>query len=163
MYHCCVIRKVNCRGVYLGLGSNLANRKRNLMMAVTLLKRCRGISFVRLSSIYETEAWGREQRPFLNAVVAIGTSLSPQVLLELVKKIENRLRRRRRFKWSERTLDIDILLYRKRSLRRSNLTIPHKYITERLFVLEPLAELDASIRLNGESIEEIIGRLKESR
>ncbi len=139
-----------CRYVYIGLGSNLANRMRNIRMAVALLKRSRGIRFVRISSIYETDPWGNtRQGRFLNAVARVGTGLSPRGLLHLLQRIEKRLGRKRRFKWSPRTIDLDILLFGRLRCTGTDLTIPHKYITERMFVMVPLAELDNSIRLNG--------------
>jgi 2-amino-4-hydroxy-6-hydroxymethyldihydropteridine diphosphokinase len=129
---------------YLGLGSNLGQREANLVQAVHFLARSPQVEVLRSSSIYETEPWGFIDQPrFLNAVVEITTSLQPVSLLELAKTIEGEVGREPTFRWGPRHIDIDILLYADGVIHQDNpdLQIPHARMTERAFVLVPLAEL----------------------
>lgn len=126
--------------VYLGLGSNLGDRKQNLAQALELLSQQAEIE--QLSPIYETEPVGFEAQPlFLNAVCRISTRLSPNKLLAFAKKIEAALGRKPSFPNAPRTVDIDILFYGNRIIKSTNLTIPHPRLTQRAFMLIPLAEI----------------------
>ena len=125
---------------YLSLGSNLGNREKYLEQARTFLKELGKIK--KESSVLETPAWGKTNQPnFLNQVILIETKLFPHDLLKECQKIENKLGRERKVKWGARTIDIDILFYDNLVLNEENLTIPHPYISEREFVLEPLNEI----------------------
>jgi len=155
-----MLKSVYAKGVFLSLGSNVGNRRSNILRALTFLNRSAGIRVVKVSSLYATKPWGyQNQRMFLNAVVEVRTVKNPHALLESLLKVERRLGRYRRTRWGPRTLDIDILIYNRQRVNKRDLTIPHKYITERLFVLIPLAELDPAIRLNGFGIVKLIERL----
>ena len=127
---------------YLGLGANLGDRQANLRAATALLEsvgRCRVIA---RSSIYETRPVGITDQPdFLNAVVAVETSLCPEALLELCLSVEKRLGRQRTIRWGPRVIDIDILLYDGIQVRTDNLIVPHPELAKRAFVLVPLAEI----------------------
>lgn len=126
--------------VYLGLGSNLGSREANLLAALRLLGR--EVKLRQISSIYETEPLGyREQPWFLNLVCAGLTRLDPQELLNFVKWIERRLGRRPSFPNAPRSIDIDLLFYGNQVIDTATLTIPHPRLTQRLFVLVPLAEI----------------------
>ncbi len=126
--------------VYLGLGSNLGDRMRNLTLAVERLSQ--KVDVAGISSIYETKPFGYEDQPlFLNAVVAAVTELAPAELLDFVKQIEGYLGRKPAFRNAPRPIDIDILLYGDLVIQTSDLTIPHPGIAERAFVLVPLAEI----------------------
>lgn len=126
--------------VYLGLGSNLGDRKQNLAQALELLSQQAEIEQV--SSVYETEPVGFKEQPlFLNAVCRIATSLSPAKLLAFAKKIESALGRVPSFANAPRPIDIDILCYGNRIIKSTDLTIPHPRLTQRAFVLIPLAEI----------------------
>ncbi len=127
---------------YLGLGSNLGDRQRNLEQAVAALKRTPGIQLARVSSFRLTPPFGVQDQPeFLNAVVEIMTELEPTSLLTAVKDIETKLGRVPSYRWGPRRIDIDILLYDHLRWESPELTIPHPGILERPFVMEPLAEL----------------------
>lgn len=127
---------------YLGLGSNLGNRKKNIKKALGYLAKTRGIKIEKTSRLYETEPiGGPPQGKFLNAAVRIKTSLSPQLLLKSIKKIENDLGRKESVRWAPREIDLDILLYGDRIIKQKNLIIPHPRMFEREFVLKPLREI----------------------
>lgn len=111
-----------------------------------------------VSSIYETKPFGlKEQDNFLNAVVSIKTSHSPQVLYILLKEIEKELGRTDTVKWGPREIDLDILFYNDLIYTDENITIPHGGINERDFVLVPLCELDplAKHPITGMAVSEI--------
>lgn len=125
---------------YLGLGSNLGDRRLNLSKAVELLSKRMHVECV--SSLYETEPTGYLDQPgFLNAVCEVITSLPPEGLLALAKEIEIALGRIPSFKDGPRSIDIDILFYGEKVVDYPQLNIPHPRIEERAFVLVPLAEI----------------------
>ncbi len=129
---------------YLCLGSNIENRVTFIQQATGLLVESEHVKIIRSSTIYETEPWGnKDQKWFLNAVIEVKTKLSPQELLDLCLDVETKLGRTRdeNTKWGARNIDIDILLYNEDIIREDNLTIPHKHMHERAFVLVPLLEL----------------------
>jgi 2-amino-4-hydroxy-6-hydroxymethyldihydropteridine diphosphokinase len=128
--------------VFLGLGSNLGERKENLRAALNLLSELPETSVARVSEFVETEPWGVvDQPPFLNAVAEIRTELEPEALLEALKAIEWQVGRVPTYRWGPREIDVDLLLYGERALRTGRLTLPHPSILERPFVLEPLQEI----------------------
>ena len=146
--------------VYLGLGSNLGDRKQNLARALELLSQ--HLKIEQVSSIYETEPVGYEQQPlFLNAVCRISTELNPEKLLRLAKKIEAKLGRAPSFPNAPRPIDIDILLYGDEVFSDKELTIPHPRLAERAFVLMPLAEIapDLVHPKNEKTIKELLDDL----
>jgi 2-amino-4-hydroxy-6-hydroxymethyldihydropteridine diphosphokinase len=128
---------------YIALGSNLGDRQANLEEAVGRLAAARGVTVVRRSATYETAPVGGPagQGPYLNAAIEVTTSLSPSQLLALCQAIEAGLGRVRGDKDGPRTIDLDILLYGEQRVAEPRLTIPHPRLHERLFVLEPLAEI----------------------
>lgn len=92
--------------------------------------------------VYETQAWGMTDQPdFLNQVLEVATTLSPEELLEQIKQIEQQMGRERRVKWGERLIDIDILFYEQAVIYTEKLKIPHPFLHERNFVLIPLQEI----------------------
>jgi len=146
--------------VYLGLGSNLGDRRQNLVQALNLISQ--HVEIIKLSSIYETEPVGYTQQPlFLNAVCCISTKQSPEQLLILFKKIENRMGRVPSFTNSPRIIDIDILFYDNKTVSTPELTIPHPRITERAFVLVPMLEIAPELTHpgNGSTIQELADNL----
>lgn len=136
--------------VYLGLGGNVGDPHYYLRRAIALLAAQPAIKVERVSPFLETEPVGYlEQANFLNGVVQITTSLTPQELLTATQSIENKLGRVRTVRWGPRTIDIDILLYGELILASADLTIPHPRMLERAFVLQPLAMIAPELRIPG--------------
>jgi GTP cyclohydrolase-4 len=134
--------------VYLGLGTNLGDRQANLAEARGRLEEVFTIEGA--SSVYETEPWGFEDQPaFLNQVLVGLTDLPPDALLTSVKAIEGQMGRKPSFRYGPRLIDIDILIYDQVQLDSPSLTLPHPRLTERAFVLIPLAELAPDLRIPG--------------
>lgn len=129
---------------YLGLGTNLGNKRRNLITAAALLAERVG-DILALSGFYETEPWGFDsENTFLNAALKLRTSLSPSALLTVTQAIEKELGRTVKSKdfYQDRVIDIDILLYDDLVLDTVDLKIPHPLMVKRAFVLNPLSEID---------------------
>lgn len=128
--------------VFLGLGANLGDRCQNFKKAFQLLEKNPANKIKRMSSIYETEPIGVEEQPlFLNAVAEVETSLSPRQFLKFILEIENILGRTRETRYSPREIDLDILFFDDLIISEDDLVVPHPLISERAFVLVPLAEL----------------------
>jgi 2-amino-4-hydroxy-6-hydroxymethyldihydropteridine diphosphokinase len=129
--------------VYLGLGSNIGDKVNFIKSAETGISKLTGTKVLRSSSIYKTEPWGiKNQDFFLNSVLEIETTLEPQVLLSELKKIESELGRKKRNKWYEREIDIDILFFNNLVISNRFVNIPHPEIQNRNFVLIPMCELN---------------------
>jgi 2-amino-4-hydroxy-6-hydroxymethyldihydropteridine diphosphokinase len=130
---------------YVGLGANLGDRE------AAILDAAERLGAVRLSTIRETEPWGYvDQPPFLNAVAEVDTDLSPRELLDRLLGIERSLGRLRLGpRWGPRTIDLDLLLYGDAVVDEPGLVVPHPRLHERLFVLEPLNELDPALKIPG--------------
>ena len=142
--------------VFLGIGGNLGDRRELLRSAVDGIQQV--LHEVRVSSLYETAAWGVTDQPaFLNAVVRGQTSLEPLELLDAMQAIENELGRIREQHWGPRLIDIDILLYGAEMIDEPRLKVPHPYMTQRGFVLRPLADLAAGLTLpDGSLVGELL-------
>jgi len=128
---------------YLGIGSNLGNRRRYILLATKKIRSLRGCRLIASSRIIETSPVGgpRHQGKFLNAAVKIETTLAATDLLDRLKRIERELGRVKTARNGPRTIDLDILFYGNVSVRTKDLDIPHPRIFEREFVLKPLLEL----------------------
>jgi 2-amino-4-hydroxy-6-hydroxymethyldihydropteridine diphosphokinase len=135
---------------YLSLGSNLGDRRQNLVRALAELVKA-GVEVVRSSSIYETEPQDIKDQPaFLNAVLAVKSELSPFSLLELTQGIERAMgRTRSEIPKGPRLIDIDILLLGNFIVEDEHLTIPHRHMLNRRFVLEPLVAIAPDLRYPG--------------
>ena len=127
---------------YLLLGGNLGDRIEYLRRGVDLLRRDVG-NVQTVSSVYESEPWGFDDPQwFLNQVAAVETNLSPIELLSRIQQIEEHLGRRRTHNYYQaRTIDIDIILYGNLVINTPELIIPHPLMCERMFVLQPMAEI----------------------
>ena len=127
--------------IYIGIGSNLGNRIENITKAKYFLD-LNGINITKSSSYYETLSWPDPNKPkFINIVAQSNTKASPEKLLKIFKSIEKKLGRKKKSKNSPRTCDIDIISYNQKILT-GNITIPHKRMHRRNFVLIPLFELN---------------------
>ena len=134
---------------YLGLGSNVGERREHLEAAVRALP-AHGVRVLASSSVYETEPVGEvlDQREFFNAVIRIETALSPEGLLEACKSVERALGRvHGGVRHGPRPIDVDVLLLGDLEHRSARLTLPHEQVTSRRFVLVPLLEIDPEVTL----------------
>jgi len=128
--------------VYLSIGSNMGDKKENLLQAVRMLEEDDETMVVRQSSFIKTEPVGyTEQADFLNGALELRTLRSPERLLDLIGEIEQKLKRERVVHWGPRTIDLDIILYNDEVIQTERLTIPHVEMADRMFVLEPLCEI----------------------
>ena len=129
------------QNVFLGLGSNIGDRKNNIQQTISKIEHCIG-EIAAQSSLYKTAAWGKtDQSYFINQVIKISTPLSPIDLLDQVLRVERQRGRIRKEKWGARSIDIDILFYGSEIIELPRLLIPHPFIAERRFVLAPMHEL----------------------
>lgn len=135
---------VGSERVYLSLGSNVGRRPENLRRALDLIGRELGIRVVKVSRLYSTSPVGYTlQRDFLNGAIELRTRLAPRDLLDRLKRIEVRMGKNTPFCNGPRRIDIDVVLFGRRQVLESGLTIPHPRMQDRRFVLEPLAEIAA--------------------
>ena len=149
--------------VYLGLGSNLGERRLNLRRACSALASF--MQVIRVSRVYQTPPWGYTDQPaFLNQVLEAQTELGPLDLLARLKSIETRLGRTPSFQYGPRLIDIDILFYGSQQVNLPNLVIPHPRLPERAFMLVPLAELapDLLYPALGLTIRQLLARVDPS-
>lgn len=127
--------------VFLILGGNLGERKKNLDEAISLLGKKAG-NVKRFSSVYETQPWGVKDQPhYFNQVIEMLTDLSAQGLMTELLQIEKKMGRVREKKYGSRTIDIDILFFNDAIINTESLTVPHPRLHERRFVLEPMNEI----------------------
>jgi 2-amino-4-hydroxy-6-hydroxymethyldihydropteridine diphosphokinase len=130
--------------VYLGLGSNIKDKEEHLKKAILLIKDFCMVNAV--SPLYLTEPVGfPDQDWFLNCAVEIETDVDPQTLLSKIKSIERKLRRKKTIKNGPRSIDIDILFYGDLVMHTKQLVIPHPRLQERLFVLQPMLDLNPTL------------------
>jgi len=146
--------------VYIGLGSNLAEPRRQLRGALDALTCIRDSQLAAVSSLYLSDPLGPADQPrYNNAVAALDTSLSPLALLDALQAIElAQGRERKAERWGPRTLDLDILLFGNRLISEPRLTAPHYHMHARAFVLYPLAEIaPAELKLaDGRTLAELL-------
>ncbi len=151
--------------VYLGLGTNIGNRRGNLVKAAALLAERVG-DILALSGFMETEPWGFEsENLFLNAAIKMETPLTPDELLSATQAIEREMGREKKSDgtYHDRVIDIDILLYDNRVIEQPGLIVPHPLMQERLFVMAPLAEIAPFERhpLLGQTFMELADSLRD--
>lgn len=131
---------------FIGIGSNVGNRIENIRKAVSSISENKEVELISASSVYESLPFGNHnQKNFFNAVIKLKTSLTHYELFDFLKKIELKLGRISREHWGPREIDLDILLFDDLILSDDVLTLPHKGMHLRDFVLLPLAEIDKSV------------------
>lgn len=150
--------------VFIGLGSNIGDRKKNMEEAMRLLDTPPDIKVEKESSLYTTEPIGFVgQDWFLNSVIEVSTLLSPKALLHRCQAIEEQMGRVRTMLWGPRTIDLDILLYGEEIVEDDELIIPHPNMHKRGFVLVPFAEIAPEVihpKLNKKA-SELLRQLKD--
>ena len=145
---------------FLGLGSNLGDRRAQLAAALRELAAHPAVSIVHGSSVYESKPVGVTGQPdFLNLVVQIETTLEPLDLLAVCLRTEMLLGRERRERWGPRTIDIDVLSYGEVALNDEHLTLPHPRMHERSFVVVPLAEISPDFEIDGMKARDLAVRV----
>jgi len=128
--------------VFIGIGSNRGHRRRNCLSAMESLDNAPELKLIHVSPFYETVPWGfAGQRPFVNAVIEVRTTLGPKGLLSFLKKLERVLGRERAGRWGPRVIDLDILFFGNRLINEPRLIVPHPRLHERAFVMVPMGEI----------------------
>jgi len=152
---------------YIGLGSNLGERRANVEEAMTRIGALPGTRVVRSSSLYESEPLGDAKTWFVNAAVEIDTELQADALLKQLLAIEEAMGRKRvkGKKWGSRIIDLDILLFDQDVIEKRALKVPHPELHKRRFVLLPLAELAPQVihPQLGQSISTLLATLKDDK
>ncbi|WP_244919055.1 2-amino-4-hydroxy-6-hydroxymethyldihydropteridine diphosphokinase [Weissella viridescens] len=127
---------------YIGLGSNMGDSQATLRQVIADLDANPNIQVLARSPLYQTDPVGNvDQDQFVNAVIKIGTTLTPEALLDVLHELEQKYHRVRTVHWGPRTLDLDIELYNDVTLQTQSLDIPHREMFNRLFVLVPLLDV----------------------
>lgn len=149
--------------ILIGLGSNLGDRKKNILTAIQKLSQGEDISIDRVSSLYETKPVGVTNQPdFINGAIGISTNLSPRALLAVCLSVECEMGRIRDERWGPRNIDIDILVYHDLIIQDEVLQIPHPRLCERAFVLIPLQEIARDIKVDqGLTPEELLSKIHD--
>ncbi len=150
---------------YIGLGSNLADPQGQISSALAMLEQLEHCLVSKVSALYFSRPMGPQDQPdYMNAVVAIETSLSPLDLLDQLQSIENTAGRvRKENRWGARVLDLDILLYDQQLINTERLTIPHYGMKLREFVLLPLAEIANELILpDGDSVKILAEQIEKN-
>lgn len=144
---------------FIGLGANLDQPLAQLRQALTALKMLPNTQFVSASAFYTSKPMGPQDQPdYVNAVAAIDSQLTPEALLDQLQLIEQQQGRQRKAnRWGPRTLDLDILLYGQQTINTERLTVPHYGLTQREFVLFPLAEIAPDLILpDGTTLQHLL-------
>ncbi len=152
-------QKAHDEEIVLSLGSNLGRREEAILEAIRRLYNTDGISIETVSSLYETDPVGFDtDRLFINAVCIARSRMTPEEVLATCLSIEKALGRERSCSPSDRTIDIDIVAFGNRVIRKSDLIVPHPRVRERLFVLLPLSEVRPGFSMppEGVSVEELL-------
>lgn len=137
----------------LGLGGNIGDPVRAMAAGLRLLDRHEDCRLVAVSRLYRTPPWGKtDQSYFFNACAGVETRLPPEALLDLCLSVEKEMKRERIERWGPRTLDIDILTYDGIEQDGPRLILPHPRMTDRGFVLMPLADFAAGLVVNGKTV-----------
>ena len=152
--------------VYVGIGSNVGNKRENFFEAVSRLSKLPETRVVKESSLYESEPLGDSKEWFVNGAVEIETRFKPEMLLKKFKNIERAMGRKKvKKRWGARVIDLDILLYDSTVVKKKNLRIPHPEMPSRKFVLVPLSEIAPQIIHPelGVTISELLINVKDDK
>jgi 2-amino-4-hydroxy-6-hydroxymethyldihydropteridine diphosphokinase len=153
--------------VYIGLGSNLGDRKANIREAEEKLNALPATRIVKASSLYESEPLGDAKTWFVNSVLEVETDFEPDELLKRTRAIETAMGRKRvkGKRWGSRIIDLDLLLFDNQTVSKRTLKIPHPEMHKRRFVLLPLSELAPHVTHPqlGTTISELLGGLKDPK
>ena len=152
---------------YIGIGSNLGDRKANALEAVDRVSKLPTTRVVRASSLYESEPLGDAKTWFVNSVIEIETDFPPDELLKRLKAIEKAMGRKRvkGKRWGSRVIDLDILLCDQEVVEKRTLKVPHPEMHKRRFVLMPLAELAPHVvhPQLGHSVSALLATVKDEK
>ncbi|HUC48144.1 MAG TPA: 2-amino-4-hydroxy-6-hydroxymethyldihydropteridine diphosphokinase [Xanthobacteraceae bacterium] len=154
--------KANSTEALIALGGNIGNAALTFERAVTMLCDEKSVWLRQRSANYRTPPWGvTDQAAFMNAAIAVTTTLSPRELLGRMREVEWHLGRNRAFerRWGPRTLDLDLLAYDDVTLDTPELTLPHPRMFERAFVLVPLAEIAPDRIISGVRVRDALARV----
>ena len=152
--------------VYIGIGSNLGNKRENYLEALERIAKIPKARIIKESSVYESQPHGDSKEWYINGVIEIETEIKPELLLKKFKNIERAMGRKKvRKKWGARIIDLDILLYDSLVLNKKNLKIPHPEMHQRKFVLIPLSELAPQVvhPVLGSTISELVVGVKDEK
>ena len=154
--------------VFIGIGSNLGNRKAHYYEAIERVAKLPNTRVVQGSSLYESEPLGDAKTWYVNGVIGIKTEFTPEQLLRRLKAIEQAMGRKKKAqtkRWTSRTIDLDILFFDNRVIDSRNLKIPHPELHNRRFVLLPLSELTPNLihPLFGVTIARLLAALKDDK
>ena len=152
---------------YIGIGSNLGDRKANTLEAIDRVAKFPATRVVRASSLYESEPLGDAKTWFVNSVIELETEFPPDELLKRLKAIEKAMGRKRvkGKRWGSRVIDLDILLCDQEIVEKRNLKVPHPEMHKRRFVLLPLAELAPHVVHPhlGQSVSALLATVKDEK
>lgn len=151
--------------VYLAIGSNLASPLEQVNAALAALADIPESQLVAVSDFYRTPPLGPQDQPdYLNAAVALETTLAPEALLDHTQRIElQQGRERKAHRWGPRTLDLDIMLFGEQLIHTPRLTVPHYDMKNRAFMLLPLAQIAPDLRFpDGDKLSELLEKLDHS-
>ena len=152
--------------VYIGIGSNVGNKKENFLEALSRVAKLLDTRIVRESSLYESEPIGDAKEWYVNGAIEIETKLKPDVLLQKFKNIERAMGRKKvKKRWGARIIHLDILLYDAAIVKKKNLRIPHPEMSSRKFVLLPLGEIAPQVIHPelGVTISELLINVKDDK
>lgn len=139
----------------LGLGGNIGDPAKTMAAALRLIDARDDTRVVAVSRLYRTPPWGKTDQPFfVNACAAIETTLGPRAVLDMCLETEQAFKRERRERWGPRTLDLDVLDYAGSAYEDKALTLPHPRVSERAFVLIPLADIAPDLRFGERTVAE---------
>lgn len=139
----------------LGLGGNIGDPPAAMAEALRVFDTREDCRVLSVSRLYSTPPWGKtDQADFFNACALVETSLEPEALLDLCLSIERGMKRERVERWGPRTIDLDVLTFGERRQKTGKLELPHPRMTERAFVMLPLADIAPEMVVNGKSVRE---------